>query len=364
MKHYIAFVCLLFSLGLSGQDSQTVVSDYDFVPLFTSGEDNVACYRIPAIITALDGSLIAMADQRVPNCGDLRSCDDINIVMRKSKDHGKTWTPITMVIDHPKGESASDPSMILDRSDGSIYLFYNYMDLNKEKNIYYLRVMKSTDHGETWSDPIDITSQITKSEWHSDFQFITSGRGVCTSDGVLLHTLVNLQRGLFVFGSEDGGKSWKLYDTPLSPGDESKIIELANGDWMVNSRVNNAGHRQIHTSSDRGITWESRADSSLVDPGCNAGIITYNSESEEGLEFLIFSNANDPKSRQNLTLKVSTDDGKTWSTGRTIYKGKSAYSDITILEDGSLGVVFEKDGYAEITFAKISMAHLIEDDRK
>ena len=101
--------------------------------------------------------------------------------------------------------------------------------------------MHSTDHGASWSEPEDITPQIAPEAWHGDFKFITSGRGIQTRSGTLLHTMVNLDHGLHLFGSDDHGDSWYLIDTPVEPANESKVVELADGTWMVNSRVNGGG---------------------------------------------------------------------------------------------------------------------------
>ena len=212
--------------------------------------EDVSCYRIPAMVTAPNGDVIVAIDERVPSCGDLKWSDDINIVIKRSTDHGKTWTPIERIVDFPLGKSASDPSMIVDKETGEIFMFYNYMDLINEKDVYYLHVVKSSDNGKTWSDATDITSQITKPEWHNDFKFITSGRGIQTSSGKLLHCMVNLDNGMHVFGSDDHGKSWKLYDVPIKPANESKIVQLHDGRWMINSRANNKGVRYVHISDD------------------------------------------------------------------------------------------------------------------
>ena len=134
----------------------------------------VACYRIPALVTATNGDLIVAIDERVPSCNDLRGSKDINIVIRRSSDQGKNWSEIQKIIDFPVGKSASDPSMIVDRESGDIFLFYNYMDLEKEKDVYYLHVVKSSDHGKSWTEAENITAQISKSAWHNDFKFITS----------------------------------------------------------------------------------------------------------------------------------------------------------------------------------------------
>ncbi len=264
-------------------------------------------------------------------------------------------------MDYPIGQSASDPSMILDEQTGEIFLFYNYMDLDESISQYYLKYVSSTDNGITWSQPIDITDQISLKEWSDDFKFITSGKGTQTRDGLLLHTLVNLEHGLHVFGSDDHGENWFLINTPIQPGDESKIIELNNGNWMVNSRVNNRGVRYIHLSADNGQNWQSFPDSNLVDPACNASLIRYTSV-KDGYQKnrILFANLDASNKRENLSIKISYDEGETWSYRKTIYAGEAAYSSLAILEDGSIGVFFEKDNYRKNVFARFSLAWLTD----
>lgn len=359
MKTSLLLFFVLFSFSVSAQQNKPL----EFNNLFyTQTGDGISCYRIPALVTAPNGNLIAAIDQRVPNCGDLNRSKDINIVIRRSADNGKTWLPIQMVVDYPLGQSASDPSMIVDKITGAIFLFFNYMNLDTEKDIYYLQFIKSIDNGKTWSLPKDITSQVTKPEWHKDFKFITSGRGIQTSTGKLVHTIVNLKKGLFLFGSDDHGETWHFIDSPIKPADESKIVELVNGNWMINSRVNdNKGFRYVHTSTDLGKTWLTQPDSNLVDPGCNASIIRYTSKKAgDDKNRLLFANANDKADRKNMTVKISYDEGKTWSKGKTIYAGSAAYSSMTVIANGDIGLLFEKENYKENVFVKFSLNWLTD----
>ncbi|HZK22862.1 MAG: sialidase family protein [Dysgonamonadaceae bacterium] len=364
MKQFTPIFCFFLSVSLFSQDRKHQIAEgiIEHHNLFDATmKEGVSCYRIPAIVTAPNGDVVAAIDERVENCADLNANNDINIVIRRSSDNGKTWTDIETAIDFPLGQSASDPSMIVDSETNEIFMFYNFMDLEKENGIYYLHVTKSADNGKTWSEPEDITSQITKPEWHKDFKFITSGRGIQTRSGKLLHTLVNLTNGLHLFGSDDHGKSWFFIDTPINPADESKVMELADGTWMINSRVHHKGLRIVHTSKDEGKTWETHEEPQLIDPGNNASFIRYTAIKDGyNKNRILFSNTKMKQGRQNMTVRISYDEGKTWSEGKTIYPGSSAYSSMTILENGDIGLFFEKDAYTKNEFVSFSLEWLTD----
>jgi len=348
MKIFKKYFLIFSTLILNSQDFQ-------FQNLFDASiSQNIACYRIPSLISTNNEVLIAAIDERNKSCSDLKWNRDINIVIRKSNDQGKTWSKIEKIIDFPIGQSASDPSMIVDRFTNEIFLFFNYMDLDNAKDVYRFMLIKSLDDGESWSKPIDITNQITKKEWVNDFMFITSGRGTQTKEGTLLHCLVNLNNGTHVFGSNDHGKNWFLFGNALKPGDESKIVELNNGNWLVNSRVNSNGFRYSHLSKNNGLTWESYKNNDLIDPGCNASILNYDDS------FLLFSNAHNSSSRKNLSISLSKDSGKNWIKNKTIYSGESAYSSMIKLKNGDIGLFFEKDNYTKNVFVRVPVSWILE----
>lgn len=330
--------------------------------VFVSGEDDTNTYRIPAIITAQNGDLLAVIDARRNNSSDLIHQRAIDITFKRSKDNGKTWGKMETIADLPKGEGASDASLILNRDNGEIFCFYNWMGKTREFRFY---VQSSKDHGMTWSEPKDFTDEVVPKEWNKlDFKFITSGRGIQTRDGELLHNFVHLPtRSVFLYGSKDGGKSWNFYDSKISPADESKVVELSDGRLMVNSRVGR-DYRWVHRSNDRGETWDSQKEFELPDPRCNASIIRYTSTKDGyAKDRLLFSNAGSQSGRVNLTIRISYDEGKTWSAGKVVNPGASAYSSLTILENGDIGVLYE-NGNARTKFASFTLEALTDGEDK
>ena len=211
----------------------------------------------------------------------------------------------------------------------------------------------------TWSKPVDITSQISKPGWEKDFKFITSGRGIQTKNGDLLHCLVNIQNGTHVFGSKDHGETWFLTETPVQPGDETKIVELKDGIWMVNSRANNKGIRYSHTSFNEGNNWLTKEENDLIDPGCNASFIKYNYGKYNRKVLLVLSNINNSKIRKKIVVRYSLDEGINWSKPRIVYSGEAAYSSMTILKNGEIGLFFEKDNYTKNVFTSFSLDWLL-----
>lgn len=336
--------------------------------LWKSGDNAIASYRIPALCTAPNGDLVVACDARKDHAGDLNCLQPINITVRRSTDGGATWSEPknswTWQWDSMFKMSGSDPSFVVDYEAKKIFLFYNvwywHDTRNWNSNIYGFFVQESSDNGVTWSKPRDITNDIAFNDWPfcsargaGGFIFITSGSGAQMSDGTLVHTIVHVNDGNALFGSEDHGKTWKAFGKPAKFGDECKVVELTDGGWMINSRWRGGG-RQIHISHDRGATWTSHYDSQLQDPECNAQIMRYG-------DALLFTNCKSPTRRALLHLRASTDNGKTWSDGLTIEPAGAAYSDMCILPNGDLGVVYEGAGYATINFTTVPAAKVLEE---
>ncbi|MGQ1929635.1 sialidase family protein [Ornithobacterium rhinotracheale] len=343
MKKFILLLASAMTFAQNAKPMPTI--------LFTNKDKNLngGCYRIPSLITAQDGTLIAVADQRLNGCGDLKYNDDINIVARRSTDGGKTWSDIESIVDFPKGESASDASMVLNKKTGDIILFYNYMDLKNEKDIFKQHYVISHDNGKTWSKSYDITRQIAPENSYKDFKFITSGRATQAPDGTIYQTLVDLQKkGVFIFYSKNNGVSWNLLTGSVQPADETNIVALPNGNILLNARVAGLGSRKIYEFAPNGKLLRDEVVKALPDPACNGAILDYQVGKQN---LLFFSNANDSKKRKNMTIKYSTDNGNTWSQGKVLNPGFSAYSSLAQLDNNDLGILYEINDYGDIAFS-------------
>ncbi len=344
------------------------------VVLWQSGDNGVKSYRIPAIVTAPNGDLVATCDARRDSAGDLDHAKVINISCRRSSDGGKTWTEPENTWTWEWTDEAhwagSDPSMVVDPKTKKIFLFYNVWESKKEWGVYKFYVQESSDNGKTWSKPRDISQDIAFPEWpfgkkrnEGGFIFITSGTGLYTKEGWIVHTIVHVGDGNALFGSKDHGKTWQAIGKPVKNGDECKVVELSDGSWMINSRWRGGG-RQIHVSKDQGETWESYYDNNLKDPQCNAQLMTVKvgqKGKNKAKDVLLFSNCNSG-GRNNLYVRASKDDGKTWTDGICIEPKGAAYSDMTLYKADDkkmLGVLWEGAGYQTINFTTIPLADVL-----
>jgi sialidase-1 len=146
--------------------------------------------------------------------------------------------------------------------------------------------------------------------------------------------------------SDDNGATWHM-GTPVGTGmDENKVVELSNGTVMLNSRPSDgSGYRKVALSNDGGLTYTTpRTEKQLPDPANNGQISRLYPDAAEGsaeAQVLLFSNANSQTARVNGTARFSCDDGNSWSSGTVFSAGATAYSTITALGDGTLGLFYE-----------------------
>jgi hypothetical protein len=330
--------------------------------LFISGTEGIHTFRIPAIVTTNEGTLIAATDARVDNGADLGWTGNIDIVYKRSSDNGITWSEMMTAADFPGVEGASDCSMIYDKETDEIIMFYNYADETDEFQWPYM--IKSADDGLSWSAFTNLNEDIYDPSW--TWAFVTSGRGIQKSDGSLRH-VINVMDGntpgALIFGSDDHGESWYSVMNPISPlANESKLVQLDDGSLMINCRQENSNKRMIGQTNDDGNTWYNiHYDNTLIEPKCNASILRYTSVLNGYTKSrILFSNPASTSARVNMKVRLSYDEGETWTEGKVINPGSSAYSSLTVLGDRTIGLLYEAEGYKEIRFARFSLDWLTD----
>lgn len=381
MRKSVQFL-LLFLMCISA--SWTWASDApERTVLFNMGDYDSQYWRIPALVTAADNSLVAVVDKRGSSLGDLPNT--ISIMSRRSTDNGKNWSEPVVVAQGGNGKTYGDPAVVLDKKTGNlICMFVGDQGLwnatpDNRQGIY---VSKSTDNGVSWSEPVAITDQVyaNHSGWYAGFA--GSGHGLCLKDGRLMFVLAiratsatEVPLHNYAIYSDDGGDNWTLStNAATTAGDEAKVVELENGDILMSIRNPSKGNRIFCKSTDRGQTWgKAYFETELKDPACNGDIIRYSYSTDEGSEGksrLLHSLPESTTTRENVTIYLSEDDGETWPIKKRLVDGYSAYSSLTVLSDGTIGALVEEgkwdsnlpgeDGF-QLVFYRFTMDWLTSD---
>lgn len=366
--------------------SQTEVS------VFKSGEDGYKSYRIPAIVAFSNKNIIAIAEGRVHNAGDF---GDIDLVMKSSDDGGKTWGVLRKIVDVGNLQ-AGNPAPVIDWEDprypkGRLFLFYNVGnnhegEVRKGNGYRTVWYVSSVDFGKSWSDPKEITTEVhrpNKPDVNAAWQFKEDWRSYANTPGHAIQIKKGKYKGrIFVpanhsagepqasakdyqahgYFTDNHGESFQLGETvPYLGSNESTAAELSKGRIMMNSRNQQGNERAriISISADGGATWDTTyVDYQLPDPVNEGSILTIGET--RGKNILAFSNAADQKYRDNLTLRISFDDGSTWTRSIVVDKSTlnytgdwAAYSDIVAVGKSHIGILYEKDNYENIVFKRV-----------
>jgi sialidase-1 len=343
--------------------------------VFPPGMNGIARYRIPGIVVTTKGTVLAYSEARRNSSADW---GEIEVHLRRSTDGGKTWQEPkhiahsgTRIEGNPhkktdggeREQTVNNPVAIVDRETGAIEMLYC---------INYARCfsMRSTDDGVTWSAPVEITATFEPFRKHYDWKVIATGpgHGIQMKSGRLVVPIWlaygkegdHKPSAAATIYSDDHGKTWKAGDLclpnegELGNPNETMIAELSDGRVMLVARsVSQASRKIITTSADGAKGWTKPVfHEQLWEPICMASIASH--PSKPGT--LLFSNphtlALDKEGkpvpagrgkRENLCIKLSRDDGKTWPVNKVLDPGKAAYSDLAVLPDGTVLCLYEAD---------------------
>lgn len=325
------------------------------VQVLTPGDYNSVSYRIPAITTAADGSLVVLTDKRKYHSGDLPA--DIDVVANRSTDGGATWSkPITVAQGTGGSSGFGDAAIVKAKSGRLIALCVGGPGLFSSTPENPIRSYMATcdDHGVTWTSPRDITPLIygaqctdpVRAKWQGSF--FGSGHALCLRSGRIMAVIAVREPNMsglqnYAVYSDDEGASWNVSQRAIIGGDEAKVVELDNGDILMSSRT--GGNRLWAKSSDGGISWGTKNNwSQIWGNACDADIIRYTSVKDGYNRSRLLHTLPNASDRRNLSMWISYDEGTSWNTRKTICAGTAAYSSFTILPNGNIGVYFEEDG--------------------
>lgn len=368
---------ILCVLALTGRGSAAEILTH--VDVFTSGTEGYHTFRIPAIETAPDGTLIALAEARKYNSADPGfHGNDIDLVSKRSTDGGKTWSKLRVVDDPGDRWAACNPATTVDRTTGRVWLFnvrtkpgcssYTSRPGTDDAQTW---VRYSADNGATWSEPVDVTRVARDFDnWGcSDFG---PGGAIQDQTGRLIAPVSKATgrkdasgkpvggpwNGLVIF-SEDHGETFQRGG--LLPGgewcSEAQLVELADGRILIDCRQMSGSTRNVATSSDGGQTWSRpRPGAPVTRVACAIERLTLKSAGDDRNR-IIWTGPKGP-GRANLVVRVSYDEGETFPIERMIAEEPAAYSDLTVLKDKTAGVLWERAGYKYITFTRFNLKFL------
>ena len=366
--------------------------------LFTKGDLDYKLFHIPGILVTEKGSVLAWCEARQDG-GDW---DNIDILLRRSTDEGKTWSEPVNIVNipgpnkknpafpnnghfDPDDITINNPVLIADK-DGTVHMLVC---------LEYMRCFyqKSTDDGLTFSKPVEITPTFDSFKKNYPWRVIATGpnHGIQLENGRLVVPVwlssadgVNAHRPSVTstIYSDDGGKTWLAGEiaVPNSKNfvnpNETTSVQLSDGSVMLNVRSESPTHRRITVTSPDGATdWsEPKFDNALLEPICMGSLIRYD---HEGKSAILFSNPDNlsrsdgkekpggNRDRKNLTIQLSIDDAKTWPVKRVLESSPSMYSDLAVTKSGTILCFYGRGPKADyagemLTLARFNMEWLAE----
>lgn len=309
-----------------------------------------AAMRIPALVLTQKGTLLAFCEGRIGNASDTT---DMDMLMRRSTDGGKSWEPAIVIAPRQTG-ATSNPTPVVDK-EGTIHLLYQ----RQYTRAYYTR---SIDDGKTWSTAADITYAFEAFRSEYNWQVLAPGPGHAiqlTNGRLLVPVWLRTPKAIIpertyrvaVVYSDDAGATWKggaiLPDVPaVKNANESMAVQLDDGRVMMSIRNNGTARRRGVSYSADGISnWTVPVtDDELFEPVCMASIIRA-SHQRDGKSRLLFINPDSrdiPKHpRRNLTARISYDEGQSWPVRKVIDTASAGYSDIAVSSKGTVYCLYE-----------------------
>ncbi len=315
-----------------------------FQILFASREAGYARHRIPALAVSERGTVLAFCEARRHTGHD---DDEIDILLRRSFDDGRTWGPRQVVVSDGH-RTCGNPCPVVDRDTGAILLPF----CKENQQVF---VTRSEDDGETWSPPVEITQSVKDPSW--TYLGTGPGHGIQLQCGRLLFpswcdespgpatwrpAAWGKVQSSVAFFSDDHGETWHRSEKMTTDAsDECECVELPDGLVYMNMRSRQDRKcRAFARSQDRGSSWSKvEYEPSLPEPSCQGSIVRLDSER------VLLAHPSETDRRASLTVRMSLDGCRTWPVAKVLATGLAAYSDLAVTPDGHILCLYEADGY-------------------
>ena len=347
------------------------------ITVFKSGSEGYHTFRIPSIIKAPNGDLLAICEGRKNSRSDR---GDIDILMRRSSDEGRSWSDIQVIWDDGEN-TCGNPCAVVDEETKTIWLLLTHnIGSDMEKNINAgtskgsrtVWVCSSKDNGKTWSTPQEITKDTKAANWR--WYATGPGVGIQIKQGPHAGRLVipcdhsfpvnegnSTEYGSHVIYSDDHGNTWNLGGVIQPKVNECQLVELFDdkGTLLIDMRsYEKLACRAQSLSRDGGISWSPKKNAkALIEPVCQASILRWERGVKDNKGYLIFSNPANKKKRRNMTVRISDDNGISWSRSLRLTSNPSAYSCLVALDENNAACFYEtgeKLAYERLVFARFS----------
>ncbi len=329
--------------------------------IYESGKHGYHTYRIPALVVTSKGTLLAFCEGRKIGRSDH---GDIDLMLRRSSDSGRTWDQQRIVYEEGRTEKITigNPCVVVDEETGVVWLAF----CRDNDRVF---MTHSLDEGKSWARPEEITEKVKEPEW--GWYATGPGHGIQLKHSKYKGRLVlpcdcgdskgwgdwdKKGRSLVIY-SDDHGQSWTRGGITEKSMNECEVVELADGSLLLSMRnYQGARQRAFAVSKDGGGTWSSpKLHEQVFCPTCQASLHRYAWQPN----IILYSGPGGP-GRENMTIRLSYNGGKTWPIAKVLKKGSAAYSDLAVLSDGRIGCLYEIDGYKQIVFSTFSLQWLTE----
>ena len=350
-----------------------------------AGDDGVAAFRIPGLVTTKKGTLLGVYDVRYNSSADLQEW--VNVGLSRSTDGGRTWEKMRLPLAFGRTgglplsqNGVGDPAILVDETTGTIWVmaawthgmgngraWWNSMPGMTPEQTAQLVLSRSDDDGKTWSEPINITEQVKDSTWY--FLLQGPGRGITMQDGTLVFAsqFIDSTRipNAGIVYSTDHGRTWHIGSPARSNTTESQVAEIRPGVLMLNMRDNRGGSRAVAVTEDMGRTWTEHSSSrnALREPVCMGSLLHVRAEDNVlNRDILLFSNPNTIKGRNHITIKASLDGGLTWPETNQVLLDEDegwGYSCLTLIDPETIGILYESS-VAHMTFQAIKLTDIVK----